>query len=702
MNPQYLNRELSWLAFNRRVLEEAYDGRNPILERCTFLGITASNLDEFFMVRMASLKQLVAGNYTQPDAAGLTPKEQYKAVTRDAHDFALEQAACRESLVVSLKREGIRLLRGGELNDAQRAWLMDAFWQENSPVLSPIAVDLDHPLPYLAGKKLFLAVHLAPEKKAELPRIFILPVPDALPRWIALPGEDTRDFVALEEAMGQVLPRLFEKKAMEGTLLFRLARDNDLSVNADARTVISEMEKSIKKRRWGHPVRLEWSRDFLGGADEWLRDFFTEKLELSKKELYSVHGSPDFGAFGKLASFVDAPQLRYEPQTPQAVPEFSTGESMFAVMARQDVLVHHPYQSFEPVIRLLQEAAADPEVVAIRQTLYRVSRQSPIIQALVDAAQSGKEVTVLVEVKARFDEENNIGWARLLEQAGCHVIYGVSGLKVHCKALMILRREGEGLRTYMHWGTGNYNDATAKIYTDLSLFTADPQLGQDAAALFSMLTAGEENAAFRRIHVAPRGLRSFLLERIAVETENAQRGIPARIAVKVNSMLDAELIEKLYRAAAAGVQVDLVVRGICAVVPGYPPAEGRIRVVSIVGRYLEHHRIFFFEDGGSRRVYIASADWMPRNLDKRVETCVPILDEKLKARVLGVLEAALADNQKARLMDEEGCFAPIKNADREPLDFQAWCWQMNREKQSDTADRKGIFARLRSWLNKGN
>ena len=463
---------------------------------------------------------------------------------------------------------------------------------------------------------------------------------------------------------------------------------------------LKKVQTSIKKRRWGHPVRLEWSQDFLGGEDEWLREFFTEKLDLSKRELYSVHGSPDFGAFGKLASLVDAPELRYPPQPPQEVPEFPKGESMFAVMARRDVLVHHPYQSFEPVIRLLQEAAADPQVVAIRQTLYRVSRHSPIIQALVDAAQAGKEVTVLVEVKARFDEENNIGWARLLEQAGCQVIYGVSGLKVHCKALMILRREPEGLRTYMHWGTGNYNDSTAKIYTDLGLFTADPQLGQDAAALFSMLIAGKQDADFRRIHVAPEGLRPFLLERIAVETENARQGLPARIAVKVNSLLDTELIEKLYQAAAAGVQVDLVVRGICAIVPGYPPAQGRIRVVSIVGRYLEHHRIFFFEDGGNRRVYIASADWMPRNLDKRVETCIPILDEELKVQVTGILEAALADNQKARLMDGEGRFAPIKDTEGEKLDFQAWCWQHHRVEPPEPAGGESLWSKLRRWLEK--
>lgn len=690
-----INRELSWLNFDRRVLEEANDPRNPLLERCNFLGITASNLDEFYMVRVAGLKQQIAANYTHPDPAGLTPKEQLKQVAISAHELNEQQYACGRELIRLLEGEGIEIASCRDLTGTQRDYVKDFYKKQVFPVLTPIALDPERPLPYLSGRRLYVAVRLLTKKESReklgrgLPKVAMVQVPSNLDRWVRVPsGSDGHAlFVMLEDVIEMMLPKLFDKYKVAGTLLMRLTRDSDLTIDDDAEDLMSEIEKSIKKRRWGSPVRLEWGISFAGRqADPWLLDFMISKLGMRKRDLFPQPGLLDLTAFSKLGGQVDAPHLKYPKQPPLPVADFPEGESIFDVIARGDVLVHHPYQSFDPVLTLLRSAAQDPQVLAIKQTLYRVSRNSPVVEALVEAAGNGKQVTVLVELKARFDEENNIGWARVLEQAGCHVIYGLPALKVHCKALLVVRRENGALRRYMHWGTGNYNDATARIYTDMGLFTSSDQLGEDATELFNLITGYSRPPHFQRLHVAPKGLRSFLYERIDAEIRHAREGRPARIAAKVNSLLDPGVIERLYEASQAGVKVDLVVRGICAIRPGIPGISDNIRVISIVGRYLEHHRIFYFFDGGRNRVYLSSADWMPRNLDRRVETCFPIDDPSLREQVRRTLEAALADNQKAREMDAEGNYRRVRSPGQPPLDFQKWCYaQLQRSGEEPEA-----------------
>jgi polyphosphate kinase len=699
----FINRELSWLNFNRRVLEEANRPENPLLERCNFLGITASNLDEFYMVRVAGVKQQVAANYTQTDPSGMTPKAQLKAIALSAHDFAQAQYDCAQSLTELLRREHVEILPADGLEGEDQAYIRKFYKEQIFPVLTPMALDLERPLPYLSGRKLYIALRLVPRKKDKskpelaLPRVAVVPVPGNLSRWIALPeisGHPHR-FVMLEDVMGGMLPKLFDKYKVGGTLLMRLTRDGDLTIDDDAEDLMSEIEKSIKKRRWGSPVRLEWSLPFGKGPDPWLLEYVIAKLGMRKRDLYPQPGLLDLTAFSKLSDHVEEPAMRYPKRPPRPVAEFASGENIFEVIARQPVLVHHPYQSFDPVLSLLREAAADPQVLAIKQTLYRVSRHSPVIGALVDAANAGKQVTVLVELKARFDEENNIGWARVLERAGCHVIYGLAGLKVHCKLLLVVRREGDTLRRYLHLGTGNYNDATARFYTDMGLFTASAQFGEDATGLFNFITGYSKFPHLKRLHAAPDELRGFLYRRIDAEIENARQGRPARIIAKVNSLLDPGMIERLYQASQAGVRIDLIVRGICSLRPGIPGVSDRIRVISIVGRYLEHHRIFYFENGGQEKVYLSSADWMPRNLDRRVETCFPLDDEAHKRRVVDLLHAALADNQSAREMTADGGYHPVPCPDgAAPLDFQTWCYQrLTASDQAPSTDKLPLVPR---------
>ena len=673
-----INRELSWLNFDRRVLEEARDPRNPLLERCNFLGITASNLDEFYMVRVAGLKQQVAANYTRTDPSGLTPKEQLKSVAISAHEFNEQQYACCAELTRLLESEGIEIVSCAELNEEQKAYVKTFYKEQIFPLLTPLAVDPERPLPHLVSKKIYLAARLVERKEKSarnLPKVAVVQIPGNLDRWVRIPTDNERRalFVMLEDGVGMMLPKLFDKYKVDGTMIMRITRDSDLTIDDDAEDLMSEIEKSIKKRNWGSPVRLEWGLKFAGAeADPWLLDFMISKLGMRKRDLFPQPGILDLTAFSKLE--VDAPHLKYPKQPSMPVVDFPEGESIFDVISRGDVLVHHPYQSFDPVLQLLQEAAVDPQVLAIKQTLYRVSRNSPVVKALVEAAENGKQVTVLVELKARFDEENNIGWARVLERAGCQVIYGLPKLKVHCKALLVVRRENGVLRRYMHWGTGNYNDSTARFYTDMGLFTASDELGADSSELFNIITGYSRVPNFKRLHVAPKGLRSFIYERIDAEIRHAREGRPARIAAKVNSLLDPGIIERLYEASQAGVKVDLVVRGICAIKPGIPGISENIRVISIVGRYLEHHRIFYFFDGGRHRTYLSSADWMPRNLDRRIEPCFPIEDPALRDQVRQTLEAALADNQKAREMDSEGNYRRVRSPGQPALEFQKWCY----------------------------
>lgn len=673
----YINREISWLGFNERVLQEGRDMRNPLLERCKFLAITASNLDEFFMVRVAGIKHQIEAGYTLPDPAGMLPKEQFKAISRRCHAFAESQCELYNALAKELHEQDIHILSMADLTEMQAGIMSRYFQDQLFPVLTPMAVDPDKELPHLSGRRIYLAVRMAGKteregKKTALPRVAVVQVPSILPRFVEVPCEKGKSFVLLEDLVKAMLPRLFDMHPIKGSLLFRITRDGDLSIDDEALDLVHEIEKSIRKRSWGHPVRLEWQST---DADPWLLEFFTKKLDVKKKDLYPTACPLDLRMLMDIPAGKKKAALSYAPQPPRDPLQLTPETDLFARIREGDILVHHPYQSFDSVLHLLRQAAEDPNVLAIKQTLYRVSKNSPVIEALIQAAQAGKQVTVLVELKARFDEENNIGWARVLERSGVHVIYGLAGLKVHCKALLVVRREDGFLRRYMHLGTGNYNDSTARLYTDLGLFTCREEFAGDVTELFNLITGYTLPPQFKRLHVAPHGLRSFIEERIRTEIENARHGIPARIAAKVNALVDPGIIELLYEASQAGVKVDLVIRGICSLRPGIYRISDNIRVVSIVGRYLEHHRIYYFHDGGSRRVYLASADWMQRNLDRRVETCFPIDDPAIKDRVINMLEAALSDNQKAREELPDGTYRPVEQGDAEPLDFQKWCYE---------------------------
>ncbi len=677
----YINRELSWLEFNERVLQEGRDLRNPLLERCKFLAITASNLDEFFMVRVAGIKQQIEAGYVQLDPAGWTPKEQFKAIAERCHRFAQDQFLLYSALVRELHEEGIHILAMKDLSEMQTGIVTRYFHDQLFPVLTPMAVDPDKALPHLAGRRIYLAVRMEGKtqrngKKTSLPRVAVVQIPSILSRFVEVPCEKGKSYVLLEDLVASMLPRIFDMHPIQGALLFRITRDADLSIDDEALDLINEIEKSIRKRTWGHPVRLEWQQE---NADPWLLNFFTKKLDVKKKDLYPTQGPLDLRLFMDVPAGKRKAALSYPPQPPVDPLNLTPESDMFALIRKGDILVHHPYQSFDSVLFLLRQAAEDPDVLAIKQTLYRVSKNSPVIEALVMAAQAGKQVTVLVELKARFDEENNIGWARVLERSGVHVIYGLAGLKVHCKALLVVRREDGILRRYMHLGTGNYNDSTARLYTDLGLFTCKEEFAGDVTELFNLVTGYTLPPQFKRLHVAPHGLRSFIEDRIRTEIENACHGRPARIAAKVNAIVDPEIIDLLYEASQAGVKVDLVVRGICSLRPGIEQVSENIRVISIVGRYLEHHRIYYFHDGGNRRVYLASADWMQRNLDRRVETCFPIDDPALKERVISMLEAALSDNQKAREELPDGSYRPVVASGETVMDFQAWCYAHCRD-----------------------
>lgn len=677
--PVLLNRELSWIQFNHRVLCESGDPRNPLLERCRFLGITASNLDEFTMVRVAGLKQQVAAGYASPDAAGMTPKQQLKAVAMATHEFVDQQYQMASVLTEQLSEAGVHLLQGRDLTVEQQQAVEGIYTSDLFPILTPVKVDASRPLPYLASRRLYLMVRLRQGKGKNAPedaQMALLPIPNVLPRWYQVPSERGMAFLRLEEILHMKLPRLFDLQDVEGALLFRITRDSDLTINEDADDLLNEIAKSVRKRRWGNVVRLEYSRQSGGmDADPWICKFLIDKLSLRKRDIFEADGPVDLTCFSQLPGLVDKKRLLYPKQPPAPQEGLLGGPDIFSVIRQRDWLLSLPYEPFDPIQRLLDEAAEDEDVLAIKQTLYRVSKHSPVVQALTRAAEAGKQVTVLVELKARFDEENNIGWARVLEQAGCHVIYGVPGLKVHCKVLMVVRREADGLRRYLHLGTGNYNESTARLYTDFGLLTCREELGEDCGKLFNMLTAMAAAPDFQKLYVSPHTLRPFLLREIDAQADLARAGRPARIRAKVNSLLDPEIIQHLYAASQAGTPIDLVVRGICALVPGNPDFSPTIRVRSIVGRYLEHHRIFAFGDGGNARVYLASADWMPRNLDRRVETCFPVEDEDLAHRVLSLLDTAIADNQKAWAMQPDGRYFRVRPEEGEPpVGFQEACY----------------------------
>ena len=635
----FLNRECSWLSFNQRVLKESTREENPLLERLRFIAITCSNLDEFFMIRVAGIKHLVESGIEHRDIAGLSPEEQMHAISRQAHRQYRAVYRCLALVLKELRAHGIRFVQPEELAGERALWLADLFEREIYPVVTPMALDPAHPFPFLASRSLNLAVKLR-HTGEDAEKLAIVPVPaPVLDRLWKLPGETT--FLFLEDILRFFAARFFTGWEIVQAGAFRLTRDADLDIRDDVEDLLAEVEKSLEKRRKGAAVRLEVAADFP--AD--LSDFLKEQLAIEDMDIYRAKGplgAAFFTAFANLAGF---DRLRYPRFLPHPAEEIGARGDLWAALAEGDILVHHPFDSFAIVEKFIARAAVDERVLAIKQTLYRVAGDSPIIAALEAAAKNGKQVTVLMEVKARFDEENNILMARRLEEAGCHVIYGILGLKTHSKITMVIRREDAGLRRYCHIATGNYNGSTAKIYTDIGLFTADTLTGVDASAFFNFLSGFSDPPVWNRLAVAPLTLR----ERITEGIEQA----------KMTSLLDRFIIAKLYEASAAGVEIDLIVRGICVLRPGLKDVSENIRVRSIVGRFLEHSRIFTFYNDGKEDVFISSADWMPRNLNNRIELMAPVRQKAHKKRLLALLATYLADNTRAYLMRSDGSYRRV-------------------------------------------
>lgn len=651
------NRELSWIQFNSRVLEEAANQDNPLLERGKFLSICGSNLDEFFMVRVGSLVRSLEAGSRKTDPSGMTVQQQLDAIYPAVQaQVARQYELLREEYLPALAQEGIRLLSPRDLNGEQRKWLSSFFDQEVLPLLTPRAIDDRRPFPLLAAKCLHLALLLPPAAHASAPRMALIPLPTKLPRVTLLPmGQGKVRGVLLEDVVALFASRLFGGAQPTACMPFRITRNTDFVYNdSDADTLIVEMRKNLKRRKWGQVVRLEVSK----GADNRLLSRMKGYLDVSDQAVFMLNGPLNLDFFMKqMSSLPGFDALRFPPFSPRIPAVFQEEGSVFRAIRKGDILLNHPYDSFDPVVRFVCEAADDPNVLAIKQTLYRVSGKSPIVAALSRAAQQGKQVTVLIEVRARFDEENNINWCLELEKAGCHVFYGVPKLKTHSKITLIIRREAFGLRRYVHLATGNYNDVTAKLYTDFGLFTCNDVVGRDAGAFFNLVTGYDETAPMEKLVAAPLHLRRELKALIKRERHNAQAGLPARITAKMNSLVDPQIIRQLYKAADAGVEINLIVRGICCLQVG---DRENLHVRSIVGRFLEHSRAFVFENGGQPEVYLSSADWMPRNLDKRVELMFPVEEPALRQRIIGSLQAELADNRKAWEMKKNGKYRRVK------------------------------------------
>lgn len=646
----YLNRELSWLDFNLRVLEEAYRKENPVLERLKFLAITASNLDEFFMVRVANIREQIRLGYQSIDATQLPVAQLYVQIIAKCHEFMEKQYNCLlRSILPAMRKNGIYVLKPSGLDEEQLSFLQNYFNEVLFPILTPMAVDASRPFPFLANRSLNIACRL----KKEGENFFaVVQVPSILPRFLEIPCKEGKGFVLLEDVILLFCRQLFEGFAIKAAIPFRITRNSDMHIDEQADDILIEVQKSLKKRKKGKPVRLELPKS----CDDATKKYLVHILKVKKEEIFECASSLDLTAWMRLASLEEYDSLRLPVAKGVWARDFTDCEDLFARIREGDCMVHHPYENFDVVTRFVQDAANDPDVLAIKQTLYRVSGHSPIVSALMQAASNGKQVTVLVELKARFDEEHNIQWAKMLEQAGCHVIYGFPELKTHCKLLLVVRREEDGIRRYLHTATGNYNDSTAKVYTDIGMFTCREELVEDATALFNTLTGYTRDVQYRSLVVAPHHLRNFFADAIHREIDNARQGLPCGMVIKVNSLLDDEIIALLYEASRAGVPVQLNVRGICSLVAGVEGVSDRIQVISIVGQYLEHSRIFRFENAGNPLYYMGSADLMPRNLDRRIEVMFPILEERLKERVQWILDVLLQDNYNARDQLPDGSY----------------------------------------------
>ena len=667
----YTNREYSWLQFNYRILNEAQDKKIPLFERLKFLSITASNLDEFFMIRVASLIDLVHADVKKKDIAGLTPAAQLELILPETKRMMEAQyRTLNRSLIPSLEEKGLKLIKHHEeLSDKQKIYVDKYFEKDVYPVLTPMAVDSSRPFPLISNKTLNIGA-LIHDKKKNVDDIATVQVPSVLPRVVELPSESgMKEIILLEEIIEKNLDKLFLNYEIVCAHPYRIMRNADLTIDEDdASDLLKEIEKQIKKRAWGEVIKLEVEEDM----DNNLLKELKNQLKVAGSAVYNINGPLDLTFLMKVYGLDGFDSLKYNKYIPQPVQALNMEESIFEQIKKKDILLHHPYDEFTPVIEFIKQAAVDPNVLAIKQTLYRVSGNSPIVAALALAAENGKQVTVLVELKARFDEENNINWAKKLEKAGCHVIYGLVGLKTHSKIALVVRREEDGIRRYVHLGTGNYNDITAKLYTDTGLLTASDTIGEDATAVFNMLSGYSEPPSWNKLLVAPIWMKDRFVSLIRREADNARQGKEARIVAKMNSLCDPVIIKALYEASNAGVKIDLIIRGICCLKTGIKDLSENITVRSIVGNFLEHARIFYFHNDGFEDVYMGSADWMPRNLDKRVEITFPVEDESIKQEVIEILEIQLADTLKAHILKPDGSYEKQDLRGKEKLEAQQY------------------------------
>ena len=664
----YDNRELSWLKFELRVLNEAMVKELPILDRVKFVSITSSNLDEFFMVRVASLKDMEHAGYTKPDIAGMTPTEQLIAINEKTRELVdLQYNIFGKHLNPILKENGIIIYdKYEDLNEEQLKYIDSFFMSQVYPVLTPMAFDASRPFPLIRNKSLNIAALIEKKKGITLGdrsnddvEFATVQVPSVLPRFVSLPSNEKQQdcFILLEQIIERNMDKLFLNYNVVAASPYRIMRNADFSIDEEgAEDLLLEIEKQIKSRQWGEVIRLEVE----GTINKKLLTILKKNLGVNEIDIYKIKGPIDLTFLMKLYGIEGHANLKQPIFKPQENPRLRPGEKIFDEIKKGDILLHHPYETFDPVVDFIAQAAFDPQVLAIKQTLYRVSGNSPIIASLAHAAENGKQVTVLVELKARFDEENNIIWAKKLEKAGVHVIYGLVGLKTHCKIALVVRREEDGIRRYVHLGTGNYNDSTAKLYTDCGMFTCNETYGEDATAVFNMLSGYSEPASWNKLVVAPLWLRNTFVSLINREISHAKEGKEAVIVAKMNSLCDKEIIEKLYEASNAGVKIRLIIRGICCLKTGIAGVSENIQVTSIVGTYLEHARIFYFYNNGAEDIYMGSADWMPRNLDRRVEIIFPVEDDLLKAKVKHILDVQLSDTLKAYEMTDESTYVRIK------------------------------------------
>ncbi len=670
-NPKnYVNRELSWVLFNQRVLNEARDKSIPLFERLKFLSITASNLDEFFMVRVASLKDMVNAGCEKHDIAGMTPSEQLKELQVAIHKLVdLQYSTYNRSLLPLLQQNGLHIIKHHEHLNAEEAAFVDQYFEDNVyPVLTPMAVDSSRPFPLIRNKSLNIGAMVRKKNKEEALEFATVQVPSVLARVVEIPSEgDTRKMILLEEIIERNIQKLFLNYHIVCAHPFRIMRNADLTIEEDeAADLLKEIEKQLKKRQWGEAIRLEVEENI----DSHLLKIIKKELHIEEQNIYEIDGPLDLTVLMKVYGLEGFGHLKAPKFEPQQVPQLPKGCNIFEEIQKGDILLHHPYQTFTPVVDFIRQAARDPEVLAIKQTLYRVSGNSPIIAALAQAAENGKQVTVLVELKARFDEENNIVWARMLEKAGCHVIYGLVGLKTHSKITLVVRKEEDGIRRYVHLGTGNYNDATAKLYTDVGMLTCSETIGEDATAVFNMLSGYSEPLLWNKLALAPLWLKDKFLYLIEREKKYAQEGRPARIIAKMNSLCDRDIIAALYGASAAGVKIDLIVRGICCLKVGIEGISENITVRSIVGNFLEHSRIFYFENDEHYEIYCGSADWMPRNLGRRVEILFPVERPELKEELFHILQNQLNDNVKASILQSDGTYSKVDKRGKHKFNSQ--------------------------------